>query len=100
MATKPRMIVPNAFYQIKSACIPELKVFSSEKMKIFLLKQISIAKGKYSFKCFSWSIMDNHYHLVVQSSEETISKFMQRVNFAFAKYFNRINGSIRISQTV
>ncbi|NLP01417.1 MAG: hypothetical protein GX089_02900, partial [Fibrobacter sp.] len=81
MATKPRMIVPNAFYQIKSACIPELKVFSSEKMKNFLLKQISIAKEKYSFKCFSWSIMDDHYHLVVQSSEETISKFMQRVNF-------------------
>jgi len=85
------MIVPNAFYQIKSACIPELKVFSSEKMKNFLLKQISIAKGKYSFKCFSWSIMDNHYHLVVQSSEETISKFMQRINSIFAKYFNKTN---------
>jgi len=91
MATKPRMIVPNAFYQIKSACIPELKVFSSEKMKTYLLKQISIAKGKYSFKCFSWSIMDNHYHLVVQSSEETISKFMQRINSIFAKYFNKTN---------
>jgi REP element-mobilizing transposase RayT len=91
MATKPRMIVPNAFYQIRSACIPELKAFSSEKMKTYLLKQISISKEKYAFKCFSWSIMDNHYHLVVQSSEETISKFMQRVNFVFAKYFNRIN---------
>ena len=91
MATKPRMIVPNAFYQIRSVCIPELKVFSSEKMKTYLLKQISIAKGKYSFKCLSWSIMDNHYHLVVQSSEETISKFMQRVNSLVAKYFNRIN---------
>ena len=91
MATKPRMTVPNAFYQIRSACIPELKVFSSEKMKNFLLKQISTAKEKYSFKCFSWSIMDDHYHLVVQSSEETISKFMQRINFVFAKYFNRVN---------
>jgi REP element-mobilizing transposase RayT len=85
------MTVPNAFYQIRSACIPELKVFSSEKMKNFLLKQISTAKEKYSFKCFSWSIMDDHYHLVVQSSEETISKFMQRINFVFAKYFNRVN---------
>ncbi|NLP03385.1 MAG: hypothetical protein GX089_12885, partial [Fibrobacter sp.] len=79
MATKPRMIVPNAFYQIRSVSIPELKAFSSEKMKLFLLKQLSITKEKYSFKCFSWSIMDDHYHLVVQSSEETISKFMQRV---------------------
>jgi REP element-mobilizing transposase RayT len=85
------MIVPNAFYQIRSVCIPELKVFSSEKMKTYLLKQISIAKGKYSFKCLSWSIMDNHYHLVVQSSEETISKFMQRINSIFAKYFNKTN---------
>ena len=91
MATKPRMIVPNAFYQIRSVSIPELKAFSSEKMKLFLLKQLSITKEKYSFKCFSWSIMDDHYHLVVQSSEETISKFMQRVNFLFAKYFNRTN---------
>jgi|LFRM01.2.fsa_nt_gb putative transposase len=89
MSNKPRMIVPNVFYEVTTSCIPELKIFSSESLKVFFLEQLLISLKKYSFKCYSWSIMDDHYHLVLKSSDYTISRFMKRFNSVLAKKYNK-----------
>jgi REP element-mobilizing transposase RayT len=60
-------------------------------MKAFFLKELSISLKKYSFSCFAWSIMNDHYHLVIKSNKDSISLFMQRLNSIFAKEYNRKN---------
>ena len=91
MASKPRIIVPFHFYQLSSICIPELNIFKTPLMKSFFLNQLSITLKKFSFHCLAWVLMDDHYHLVIKSSDDSISIFMQRLNSVLAKHFNYIN---------
>jgi REP element-mobilizing transposase RayT len=41
---------------------------------------------------FAWVLMDNHVHLVVQTSTGALSRLMQRLNTGFAIRFNRRTG--------
>ncbi|MFP4015119.1 MAG: transposase [Chitinispirillaceae bacterium] len=92
MCTKPRIIVPDVYYQVTSKGVSGEKIFSDNEMKRFFLKELSKTLEKYAYDCCCWSLMDDHYHLVVKSSEYFISKFMQRLNSVCAKKYNRING--------
>ena len=89
MCTQPRTVVPYAYYEVTSGCIEELSIFKDEQMKIYFLEQLAISLKTFSFRCLSWSLMDGHYHLVIKSSDVTISKFMQRLNSVIAKKYNQ-----------
>lgn len=92
MCTKPRIIVPNVYYQISSKGVSGEKIFGKTELKRFFLRELAKSLKKFSYRCCCWSLMDNHYHLVVESSEVPISKFMQRLNSVYAKKFNREMG--------
>ena len=92
MCTKPRIIVPAVFYEITSKGVHNTKIFPDNEMKTFFLKELSLTLKKFSFQCFAWSIMDDHYHLIVKSSNFSISSFMQRLNSNYARYFNKKTG--------
>ena len=89
MCTKPRIIVPQVFYEITSKGVHGVNIFPGDDFKSFFLNELALTLKKFSFQCFAWSIMDDHYHLVVKSSENSISSFMQRLNSNYARYFNK-----------
>ena len=93
MCTKPRIIVPNIFYEITSRGVQGIKIFPNDDFKSFFLKELVLTLRKFSFQCYAWSIMDDHYHLVVKSSTFSISRFMQRLNCNYARYFNKKTSS-------
>ncbi|MFP4681810.1 MAG: transposase [Chitinispirillaceae bacterium] len=89
MCTKPRIIAPHVFYHVTSKGVSGEKILKERNMKEFFLKQLAVSLEKFSFQCCAWSVMDDHYHLIVKSSDVSISKFMQRLNSVYAKKFNR-----------
>jgi putative transposase len=91
MTSKPRIIVPNRFYHIHSICSPELNIFKNIEMKCLFLDQLSINLQKFSFDCLAWSIMDDHYHLIIKSADHLLPLFMQRFNSILAKEANKLN---------
>ena len=46
----------------------------------------------FSWRCFAYCLMGNHYHLVVQTPDANISVGMHRLNGAYARWFNRVHG--------
>lgn len=91
MTSKPRIIVPNRFYHLYSKCSPELKIFKDIQMKLFFLDQLSINLQKFSFDCLAWSLLDDHYHLIIKTTENSLPLFMQRFNSIIARMFNKSN---------
>jgi putative transposase len=91
MASKPRIIVPQRFYHLHSEGLPELKIFMNDQMKTFFLNQLSITLQKFSFDCLAWSLLDDHYHLIIKSANHFLPLFMQRFNSILAKQFNIIS---------
>jgi putative transposase len=39
--------------------------------------------------CYAYCLLDNHYHLVVETPEPNISQGMHDLNLGYAKWFNR-----------
>lgn len=91
MTSKPRIIVPHRFYQLFSQSNPELQMFKNPQMKLFFLEQLSITLQKFSFDCLAWSLLDDHYHIVIKSADINLPLFMQRFNSILARHFNKIN---------
>jgi putative transposase len=49
---------------------------------------------KYAWILHTWTLMDNHYHLVVEVPEANISRGMQWLNGCYAQRFNRRHGRV------
>ncbi len=51
------------------------------------------AMGKYNFELSGYTIMDNHFHLIIKTkkNEATISRIMQYIKARFAEKYNKIN---------
>lgn len=42
-------------------------------------------------KLYAYCLMSNHYHLVIESSPESLSRFAYTLNCDYAKYFNKVH---------
>jgi len=63
-------------------------IFHNEIWKGYLIKIIKEMKARYNFKFFGYVIMDNHYHLIIQTLDIPISKIMHGINSRYGKYYN------------
>lgn len=89
MCTKPRIVVPYSCYQIRSEVAPGLNLFPTEELETFFLTRFETLLEAAGFKCLDISLQQDHYHLVVKSSEETVSWFMRTFNSIVAKNLNK-----------
>lgn len=91
MSQPVRIIAPNLFYLITSTGTPDADIFATDETKLIIRQHIFNSMMKYVYKVLAWSIMKNHYALVVQSSNIPISKFVLRTNICYAYGYNRLN---------
>jgi putative transposase len=45
--------------------------------------------NRYNWYCHAYCLMDNHYHLLIETSAPTLSKGMKYLNGTFTQHFNR-----------
>ena len=69
----PHFFKSNQIYMITAATYNKLPLFKSEINKSFLLNIIINKFSLNKWKIDAYVILDNHYHLLVQSPEDSIS---------------------------
>ncbi len=52
---------------------------------IKLLKEYGIAMG---YKIYGYVLMDNHYHIIIQTMDKKLQAIMHQINNKYSKYFN------------
>ena len=67
-------------------------LFRSGKAKF--LERVQKQKEKGSMQCYAWFIMDNHFHLLLQTGETKLLEFMRRVLTGYAVYYNKVNNRV------
>ncbi len=96
MGRKPRIQYYGAIYHIIQGNNDEdnrIPIFKNDKDKEQLLRIISETKEIYDFRMFAYVIMDEHYHLLIQTLNIPISKIMHQINSRYAKYYNQTTGN-------
>ncbi|AEA33043.1 Chromosomal replication initiator DnaA domain protein [Hippea maritima DSM 10411] len=92
-----RISFENAFYHITARGIRRENIFYSDKDKYVFIDKMNETFEKYSFVCYAYCLMDNHYHLFIKTPSANISEGMHYLNTSYANWFRakyKLVGSI------
>ena len=68
-------------------------LFLDESDRLHYLSLLERYRDRYGLECVAFCLMDNHVHLLfVVPTLRALSKAMQAINLAYARYFNRKYG--------
>ena len=89
MARIPRIHIEGALYYITSRGDHNQNIFKDEQDYKYYLELLRKYKQQYGFKLFSFVLLPNHLHLLIELREGiTISEIMHDLNSSYIKYFN------------
>jgi len=87
MARSLRLSFENAFYHITARGIRKENIFYSDKDKFVFIDKMNETFEKYSFVCYAYCLMDNHYHLFIKTPFANISEGMHYLNTSYTNWF-------------
>jgi REP element-mobilizing transposase RayT len=94
MARKPRVHFPGAFYHVISRGNQRQDIFLDDKDLKAFVSYLSEYKIRYSFHLYAYSLMKNHFHLLLEVEGIPLGKVMQSLLFRYTRYFNKRYGKV------
>ncbi|MCK5545000.1 MAG: transposase, partial [Desulfobulbaceae bacterium] len=88
MARPLRITFPGAFYHITSRGNEGKVVFKSKRDREKFLEYLESATKRYDALIHAYCLMDNHYHLMVETPSGNLPQIMRHINGAYTTYFN------------
>lgn len=90
MARKARVKNSGAVYHVIQRGNNQEYIFQQPRDKNYLLKQLRELKLGMGFKVYAYVIMDNHYHLMLQTLGAELNEVMHRLNSKYGSYYNAL----------
>jgi putative transposase len=88
MSRPLRIEFPGAVYQITSRGNARDKIFLDDRdREIFLLVLASVIK-RYNWLCHAYCLMDNHYHLLIETVDGNLSIGMRQLNGMYTQRYD------------
>ncbi len=94
MARKPRIEYEGAFYHVITRGNRREKIFRDRKDFLKYLDILTHYKKHHQFYLYSYVLMSNHIHLLVETKKIPLSKIQQGINQSYTMYFNRRHKTI------
>src|SRR5664279_5311548 len=88
MARPLRIEYPGAFYHVTSRGNEQKDIFRSRKDREKFLGYLESAKERYGAVIHAFCLMNNHYHLLLETPDGNLSQIMRHINGAYTTYFN------------
>jgi putative transposase len=90
---KPRELREQAKYHVTARANRKEMILDSSRTKALFLDVIAKAKKRYSFRIDNFTVMGNHFHLIIQPGKGvSLSRIMQWILSVFAQAYNRQHG--------
>jgi len=88
MARRPRLDMAG-FHHIVNRGVARDNVYKCDEDKEKYLEILCKACKIYKVNVHDYCLMDNHYHLLIETTSENLSLFMRQINSNYAIYFNK-----------
>jgi len=94
------------YHHVINRGVNHCDIFNSDDDKEMFLQIINKSATLHKVTLHDYCLMDNHYHLLIETQKENLSTFMRIVNANYAKYFNKsinaadTSGKIDINQNM
>lgn len=67
-------------------------IFGSDHDRSEFLDVLAQVVAIYNWRCYAFCLMDNHYHILIETPDANLSKGMRDLNGIYAQRFNRVHG--------
>ncbi len=94
MARPLRIEFPGAVYHITSRGNERKAIFRDDldrKMFLDTLKDVTL---RYNWLCHAYCLMENHYHLLIDTPDGNLSIGMRQLNGIYTQRFNKRHGRV------
>jgi REP element-mobilizing transposase RayT len=88
MARRPRLFAAGVLYHVIVRGNQRQKIFTSNSDYRAYIERLARYRKKYDYVLHAYCLMPNHVHLLVESSEHPLAKFMQGLQQSYSQYFN------------
>jgi REP element-mobilizing transposase RayT len=89
MARPLRIEIPGAVYHITSRGNEKRRIFLEDGDREDFLNLLRHVNKRYHWICHAYCLMDNHYHLLIETPEGNLSIGMRQLNGVYTQLFNR-----------
>ena len=92
MARPLRIEYAGAVYHITSRGNERKPVFKGDQDRINFLNTLQHVNKRCNWICHAYCLMDNHYHLLIETPEGNLSAGMRQLNGVYTQLFNKLHG--------
>jgi REP element-mobilizing transposase RayT len=89
MARPLRIEFPGAIYHVTSRGNARRKVFLDDADRTAFLATLAWVGERFQWICHAYCLMDNHFHLMVETPKANLSRGMRQLNGVYTQGFNR-----------
>ncbi len=89
MARQLRIQYPGAVYHITCRGNARQDIYKDNKDRKAFLEILTESQKIYSIIIYSYVLMSNHYHLLIETPKGNISDYMRHLNMRYTSHYNR-----------
>ena len=89
MARALRIQFEGALYHLTSRGNEKRAIFKDDRDRLRLLEILKLSLKNYQVVLYCYVLMQNHYHLLVETPHGNISEFMRHFNITYTSYYNK-----------
>ena len=94
MARPLRLEFSGALYHLTARGNARASIFSDDEDRRLFLELLGKEIAQQGWQCYAYCLMDNHYHLLIETPEANLIAGMRRFNGVYTQAFNRRHGRV------
>lgn len=89
MSRPLRIEFPGALYHVTARGDRREDIFEDDDDRRAFLQTLAQVVSQFNWLCYAYCLMDNHYHLLIQTPDGNLSKGMRQLNGVYTQTCNR-----------
>ncbi|MCK5306145.1 MAG: transposase [Candidatus Omnitrophica bacterium] len=89
MARPLRIEYDGAVYHITARGNERRPIFKDNEDRFLFFNIMNQVKKKYNWLCHTYCLMNNHYHLLIETPDGNLSHGMRQLNGVYTQVFNK-----------
>ena len=88
MPRQARLDAPGVLQHVMARGIERRKIFWDDKDRSLFLERLALILEETQTQCYAWTLIPNHFHLLLRIGPTPLSKLMRRLMTGYAVTFN------------
>jgi len=91
MPRQARLDIPGVLQHVSAKGFKSTDIFYTDEDRIDFMQRLESILFETQTKCYAWSLMPDHFHILIRPEKYSLKKIMRRLMIGYAVSFNQRN---------